>query len=74
MNGDEWNPKHFDEDGNEYELTETGARRPPMTTSKKDPSGWGDDKAIIIRVLDLNETQILPGYTSEETLPDDVEL
>lgn len=33
-----------------------------------------DDKAIIIRVLDLNETQILPGYTSEETLPDDVEL
>ena len=35
MNGNEWNPTHFDEWGNEYELTESGARRVPMTTKNK---------------------------------------
>jgi hypothetical protein len=40
MNND-WNPKHFDENGNEYELDEYGTRRPPMQAEpKKSSSGF----------------------------------
>ena len=36
----DWNPKHFDEWGNEYELDENGAHRPPMQVSAQKSSGF----------------------------------
>ncbi len=34
----DWQPKHFDENGNEYVLDEHGNRMPPMHTSKSSKS------------------------------------
>ena len=34
MNGNEWEPEHFDEWGNRYEVDEYGHKRKPMQSDK----------------------------------------